>query len=85
MSKATEKELTNLHAELARVLKDAVGKDYTSEDNPTGLPPAAILNVARQFLKDNLVIADPNVSPDLKQMMELPVFDEDGEVQGLRH
>lgn len=49
MSKTAAKAaLEELHAKLARALGEAI--DNPGED---GRPAAAILNVARQFLKDN--------------------------------
>lgn len=86
MSKANENALGDLHGELARVIKNAIGKDYTSEDNPQGLPPAALLNVARQFLKDNLIVADPHKNPDLGALADaLPDFDAEEDEQHIHH
>ena len=48
-----KQELQDLHTELAKVLKKHVSKKYTDEEGNDAPPPAAILNVARQFLKDN--------------------------------
>ena len=86
MSKADDAALGALHGELARVIKTAIGKDYTSAENPQGLPPAALLNVARQFLKDNLIVADPSKNPDLSALSDsLPQFDAEEDEQHMRH
>jgi len=45
---AKEAELQNLHAELAKVMKEAI-----HEVDDEGRRNAAVLNAARQFLKDN--------------------------------
>lgn len=84
-SKATEEALGALHGELARVLKKALSQDFTAEDNPKGLPPAQLLNVARQLLKDNAIVADPRLAPEDEKLMDLPVFDTDEDVASLRH
>lgn len=76
MSKASDKALGELHASLARKLKDAIEQDYTSEDNPKGIPPAQLLNVARGFLKDNNITADVTVNTELRELADLPVFDD---------
>lgn len=84
MSKAKKNTLTALHARLAEVLTEAIGST-TDESGETAAPNAAILNVARQFLKDNLITADLDKSPELSTLNErlnaLPHFgsdDEDG-------
>lgn len=77
---APQAELENLHAELARVLKENLATK--GED---GKINSALLNVARQFLKDN-DITSPVVAPDsdLGVLSRLPVFDDD-EVTGAGH
>lgn len=78
MNKADEKSLAGLHGKLAEVLKEALEQDYTDPD--TGLklpPPAAILNVARQFLKDNKIEAVSAVGSPLHNLADLPVFEDD--------
>lgn len=84
-TKATEDALGELHGQLARVLKAALSQDFTSEDNPKGLPPAQLLNVARQLLKDNAIVADPRLAPEDEKLLDLPVFDADEDVASLRH
>lgn len=78
MNKADEKELGGLHAKLALVLKDALAQDYF--DEKTGQktpPPAAILNVARQFLKDNKIEALAIQGSPLADLADLPVFEDE--------
>lgn len=84
-SKATEEALGELHGQLARVLKEALGKDFTCDGNPMGLPPAQLLSVARQLLKDNAIVADPNLAPEDEKLLDLPVFDNDEDIASLRH
>jgi hypothetical protein len=78
MNKADEKLLAGLHGKLADVLKDAISQQYVDPD--TGLPippPAAILNVARQFLKDNKIEAIAAEGSPLHSLADLPVFEDD--------
>lgn len=79
MSKrATEDALSELHAELAGVLKKAV--QYRDPD--TNMPQAALLNVARQFLKDNRVEAQAVPASPLGDLAALPEFDDYPEPPG---
>jgi hypothetical protein len=85
MNKADEKALGSLHGKLADVLREALEQDYI--DPETGAkqpPPAAILNVARQFLKDNKIEAIAAQGSPLAGLADLPVFDEDDNVLPLR-
>lgn len=78
MNKADEKELAGLHGQLAKVLKDAISKDYIDPDTGEALPPpAAILNVARQFLKDNKIEAVNAEGSPLHDLSDLPVFEDE--------
>lgn len=78
MSKATEKVLSDLHAKLAETLKDAIESTYyDSEGNKLPSAPAAILNVARQFLKDNGIDGAPKAGTPLGNLANLPVFGND--------
>ena len=77
MSKASEAALAELHSQLAKVLKDALGK----VDEETGQPNSAVLSVARQFLKDNFITSDAGAKGNpLHGRAGLPVFDEDDNV-----
>ena len=78
MNKADEKSLAGLHGKLAEVLSEALSRDY--EDPETGQklpPPAAILNVARQFLKDNKIESTAAVGSPLHDLADLPIFDDE--------
>ncbi len=52
-NRATLDELNMLHAQVANSLKNALSLDYSDEDGRPAPPPAAILNVAVNFLKAN--------------------------------
>lgn len=81
MSKADEKALESLHGQLANVLSEALRKEYVDPDTGETLPPpAALLNVARQFLKDNKIEALAVQDSPLARLSDLPVFDEDENV-----
>lgn len=89
MSKADEKALSGLHGKLAEVLtqaitqgvpiKDRDGLAITDKDGNvmTEPAPAAILNVARQFLKDNKIEAIAAPGTPLHDLADLPVFEDD--------
>ena len=77
MNKADEKALGSLHGKLAEVLKDALSQDYTDDQGNPAPPPAAILNVARQFLKDNKIEAVAAQGSPLADLADLPVFEDD--------
>ena len=78
MDKATEKVLGSLHARLAEVLKDSLQDKFDPETGEKLPPNAAILNVARQFLKDNKIEAVPAQGTPLHGLSDLPVFEDDG-------
>ena len=81
MNKADEKALGSLHGKLAEVLKDALSQDYMDPDTGAKLPPpAAILNVARQFLKDNKIEAIAAEGSPLADLADLPVFEDENVV-----
>lgn len=82
MNKADEQALGGLHGKLAEVLKDALSQEYLDPDTGAKVPPpAAILNVARQFLKDNKIEAIAVAGSPLHSLADLPVFDDDNVVQ----
>jgi hypothetical protein len=67
MSKATEKELSALHGELAKFLK------YKLQ---AGEVTAADLGQIRQFLKDNRIEASIDQNPDMGSIVQaLPSFE----------
>ena len=78
MNKADEKSLSGLHGKLAEVLKEALNQEYLDPETGNKLPPpAAILNVARQFLKDNKIEAIAAAGSPLHSLADLPVFDDE--------
>jgi hypothetical protein len=78
MNKADEKSLAGLHGKLAEVLKEALDQEYLDPDTGQKLPPpAAILNVARQFLKDNKIESIAAEGSPLHNLADLPVFEDD--------
>lgn len=78
LNKADEKALGSLHGKLAEVLTEALSQEYTDPDSGLPVPPpAAILNVARQFLKDNKIEAIAAQGSPLGDLSDLPVFDDD--------
>lgn len=71
--------LQDLHAELAKVLAKAVREGVPVKDEESGTvslspAPAAILNVARQFLKDNNIQATTANADILDMTQTLPDF-----------
>lgn len=70
--RATDDALSELHAKLAGVLKEAV--QY--RDPETKMPQAALLNVARQFLKDNKIESTAPKGSPLADLADLPEFDD---------
>jgi hypothetical protein len=76
-NKAAEKELGSLHGKLAEVLKEALEQEYLDDEGNKLPPPAAILNVARQFLKDNKIEAVSVAGSPLHNLADLPVFEDD--------
>lgn len=75
-----KQELQDLHSELAKVLKKHIGKKYQDEEGNEVPPPAAILNVARQFLKDNNIDAVPAEGTPLSALKEALPFSGEAEV-----
>ena len=72
---ATQDALGALHTALATVLADALGQRYQDEDGNATPPSAAILNVARQFLKDNGIEAQVAEGSPLKSLLANLPFD----------
>lgn len=78
MKKADEAALVGLHGKLAEVLKEALEQTYTDEQGNKLPPPAAILNVARQFLKDNKIeVATAPKGTPMGDLADLPIFEDD--------
>ncbi len=77
MNKADEKALGSLHGKLAEVLKTALDQDFTDPETGLNIPPAALLNVARQFLKDNKIEAVAVQGSPLHDLADLPIFEDD--------
>lgn len=64
MSKATKNELNELHALVAKVIKDKLKSgEFTTQE----------LNAAINFLKNNGVQADPDFSADLQDIRDTVV------------
>lgn len=80
LSKADEKALGSLHGKLAEVLTETLSQDFTDPETGLQMPPAAILNVARQFLKDNKIEAVAAAGSPLGDLSDLPMFDDDNVV-----
>lgn len=74
MSKATSDSLDALHGALAKALADGIKKGDSEQKGY-----ASLLNVARQFLKDNHIESIPTKDNPLGNLMQqLPEFDEEG-------
>lgn len=85
--KQQEDELTapiehmqELHGQLAKELRNIIVGGEVVKDKegmPVRLTPSpAALNVARQFLKDNNIQANPNKGPVKDLCDDLPIFDD---------
>lgn len=73
------KQLTDLHSALALILAEQIQiKDENGKAN------AAVLNVARQFVKDNGIDADVRENKELQILSEALPFDEDDVVVPIR-
>jgi len=73
---ATEAALSALHGELAAAFKDML--EARDESGKRLVPPAQVLNVIRQFLKDNGIEADRGRSKVLDDLSkDLPFDGED--------
>lgn len=64
---ASNKELGTLHGNLAKILSEEIQKENLDKDG-NKVRSAAILNVARQFLKDNGIESLGNEDPNIKQL-----------------
>lgn len=78
MNKADEKELGSLHGALAKLLKTELEREHFDPKTGEIIPcPAALLNVARQFLKDNKIEAIGAAGSPLHDLADLPIFEDD--------
>jgi hypothetical protein len=77
VSDNTDKTMRDLHSSLAKLLKESVEQEYTDADGKPVPPPAAILNVARQFLKDNNIDALPAKGSPLDLLQDAMPFGND--------
>ena len=80
MSNATVNELGNLHGIIAKALADQI-KNGTKVENKDGKletisAPASVLNVARQFLRDNNIECMGAANEDITAITEDLPFDE---------
>ena len=79
-SSASENDMRELHGELSAQLRKMLvgGQVVMSEDGlPVVLSPTpAVLNVVRQFLKDNNVHAKPTNTNDLGELVDSLPFEE---------
>lgn len=83
---ADVRKLHDLFDALAGELITAIVEGRTVTDPKTGevfhlTPDAATLGVARQFLKDNGIEADPEENENLRRLRQGLPFDEDDEPQ----
>ena len=64
---ATNKELGDLHGHLAKILTEEIQKENLDKDG-NKVRNAAILNVARQFLKDNGIESVGRENENIKEL-----------------
>jgi hypothetical protein len=76
-NKADAAVMDSLHGELAKVLADLLKGSINPETGQVVPPQAAVLSVARQFLKDNGIDGIAKQGTPLHNLANLPVFDED--------
>lgn len=72
---ASKEALGDLHSALANVLLEALGETYTDDEGRPLPPPAAILSVARQFLKDNGIEGQAVTGSPIKSLLDNLPFD----------
>lgn len=77
ITKADEEELGTLHGTLAKILRESLEQTYLSDAGERLPPPAAILSVARQFLKDNKIEGLSVKGSALHDLADLPIFEDD--------
>ena len=64
---ATNKELGDLHGHLAKILKEEILKEHLDKDG-NKVRNASVLNVARQFLKDNGIESLGRENENIKEL-----------------
>lgn len=86
MSRATTGKLAELHKKLAEVLLECIEETAKDENGNTIPPSPAMLNVARQFLKDNKIEAIAVKGSALDGLSNaLPEFDEESDANNLNY
>ena len=82
VANATEGDMKELHGELSRQLRNMLISGQVVMDDkgmPVVLSPTpAVLNVVRQFLKDNNVTCKPTKTNDLGDLTDELPFHEEG-------
>ena len=80
MSNGTVKDLGDLHGIIARTLKDQLLNGVTTVSKDGNIEqvsaPGSVLNVARQFLRDNNIECLGANNEDIKGLVEELPFDE---------
>lgn len=82
---ATNKELGDLHGHLAKILTEEIQKENLDKDG-NKVRNAAILNVARQFLKDNGIESLGRENENVKELEKvfLPFEQVEDEIRNLQ-
>ena len=77
LNKADEQAMDSLHGQLAKVLTEHLQGTIDPETGNKIPAPAAILSVARQFLKDNGIDAVAKKGSPLGDLANLPEFEDE--------
>jgi len=80
INKADAMAMDSLHGQLAKVLTEALKGSVDPETGAQLAAPAAILSVARQFLKDNGIDSTAKAGSPIHELANLPQFDDDNVV-----
>ena len=82
---ASNKELGELHGHLAKILKEEIQKENLDKDG-NKVRNAAILNVARQFLKDNGIESVGRENENIKELEKvfMPFEQVEDEIRNLQ-
>jgi len=89
MSKSTEKELSELHGAVARVLKNQLEEtivitDENGEQKEVAVATPATLGVAIKFLKDNDITASVEDDDNLGELSDMLKQKRENRGRGLR-